>query len=173
MSLIETTPGTADRPPSPARAKVTSALLRRLLLIPTAVATAGALLIAAFAVLSNSENFDGHAIAHWGIAVPTLFLSLVTTRLPDARTAPRRIARLFPIVALMGLAVSQILEGVGAFASSFAGGLEESLELAHGLGEGGTLLAIFVLPLGVIVLVLVYVAAAIRSLRNRRPEANA
>ena len=169
MSLTETSPLAPEGRPQHRTTEAWS-IARRLLLIPTAVATAGAMLIAGFAVLSNSENFDGHAIAHWGIAVPTLFVGLLLARLPEARTPARRIARLFPIVALVGLAVSQVLEGVGAFATSFADGLERSLEFAHGLGEGGTLLAIFVLPLGVMILFVIYVAAAINSLLNRHPE---
>ena len=100
------------------------------------------------------------------MAIPVLFVALVAHRLPEPRTAPRRVTRLFLTVVLIALALSQIVEGIGAFASS-ARSIEGLLESMHRMGEAGTLFSIFALPLSVLFLTLVYAMAAIHTLVRR------
>lgn len=139
-----------------------SALLRRLLLVPTLATLALALFVGVFWLVSDSPNFRGHALGHWLIAVPTLFLALMFVRLPEARTAPRRMARLFIAIVLVVLPAAQLLEGIGAFASSWS-----ALEALHGLGEAGTLFSAFALPLSLVVVAVVYLLAGIRMLTRK------
>lgn len=82
------------------------------------LAAALGLLVAGFWLGSESPNFHEHAAGHWIMAIPVLFVALVIVRLPEARTMPRRMARLFLAIVVLALAASQILEGIGAFAST-------------------------------------------------------
>lgn len=100
------------------------------------------------------------------MAIPALFVGLIVVRLPEARTTPRRIARLFVAVLLLTLATSQLFEGVGAFGSG-KGTADKVLELMHGLGEGGTLFSIFALPLSFVIVAVVYTGAAVGALIAR------
>ena len=130
--------------------------------------------MAAFFVGSDSPNFHGHAIVHWAMAIPIVFVSLLAVRLPEARTTPRRMARLFLTIVLLVLAASSLLEGAGAFASSGTGVADVLLEPLHGLGEAGTLFSVFSLPLSLAIVTAVYVVAGIRVVigrldRTKRP----
>lgn len=78
----------------------------------------------------------------------------------------RRIALLFVAIVVLALAASQLLEGIGAFASG-TGPVDTVLESMHGLGEAGTLFSIFALPLSLVILAVVYALAAMRALIGR------
>lgn len=104
-------------------------------------------------------------------AVPTLFLALVYVRMPEARTAPRRMGRLFVAIVLVVLPVAQLLEGIGAFASSGNGALDAAIEPLHKVGEAGTLFSVFTLPLSLAIVAVVYVVAGIRILVRRSSTA--
>jgi hypothetical protein len=82
-----------------------------------------------------------------------LFVALAVVRLPEARTTPRRIARLFFSVVVLALAASLLLEGAGAF---------EIFAPMHDLGGAIMLFAILTLPFALILLGVVYVVAGIR-----------
>jgi hypothetical protein len=145
--------------------------LRRLLLPALLAAGALGILVLGFSLLSESPNFHGHAAAHWVMAIPVLFLALVVVRLPEARTVPRRMARIFVTMVLVVLPLSLLLEGIGAFASSGNGAFDGAIEPLHGVGEAGTLFATFALPLSVLILAVVYVLAGIRMLVRKSSSA--
>ncbi len=100
------------------------------------------------------------------MALPLLFAGLVLVRLPEPHTVPRRVARLFVVVLMLALAVSQILEGVDAFGSE-KGAVGKMVEALHRLGEAGTLFSILTLPLSFVIVGLVYTFAAVRALMRR------
>ena len=135
-----------------------------MLLVPAVAAGALGLFVAIFWLVSDSPNFHGHALVHWAMAIPVVFGALVIVRLPEAHTRPRRIARLFVAVLVITLAAAQLLEGIGAFAS--ARGIGKTLEPIHVLGEGGTLLSIFTLPVALAFVVVVYALAGANALRR-------
>lgn len=171
--IVTRTEAMADEPngvPATERPGI-GAILRRLLLVPTLAAVALGLLVAIFWQVSASPNFHGHAAGHWVMAVPALFLALVFVRLPEAHTAPRRMARLFLAIVLVVLPLSLLLEGIGAFASSGDGALDGAIEPLHGLGEAGTLFSTFALPLSLVILAVVYVLARIRMLMRKSSSA--
>ena len=144
---------------------------RRLLRIPLAAAATLGALVVGFSLLSDSPNFHGHAAGHWTMAIPVLFVALVIVRLPEARTTPRRIARLLLAIVVFSLAFSLLLEGIGAFASSGKGPLDTALESMHDLGSAGTLFSIFALPLSFVTLAVVYALVATRALIRRLSSA--
>ena len=141
------------------------ALATRMLLVPVVAAGALGLFVGIFWLASDSPDFHGHALFHWAVAIPVVLGALAIVRLPEARTRPRRIARLFVAVLVIVLAASQLLEGIGAFAS--ARGLGKTLEPIHVVGEGGTLLSVFTLPLALAFAVVVYALAGVNALRRR------
>ena len=143
---------------------------RRFFLLPMVASSAVGLLVIGFSLWSESPNFHGHAAGHWLMAVPVLFFALVFVRLPEARTAPRRMARLFLAIVLVVLPFSLLLEGVGAFASSGDGAFDGAIEPLHGFGEAGTLFATFALPLSLVIVTAVYVLAGMRTLFSTSPS---
>lgn len=142
------------------------AMSKQLLAVPALTAISLASLVGALWLVTDSPTFRGHAAGHWAMAVPVVFVALAIFRLPNARTRPRRIAFLFVAVLLATLAVAQLLEGIGAFSSGIAP-VNRVLESTHVLGEGGTLLAIFTLPLALLAFTVVYLSAGIRALARR------
>ncbi len=140
--------------------------LKRLFLLPVGAAAALGLFVIGFGLVSDSRNFHGHAAGHWIMAIPVLFAALAFVRLPEARTAPRRIARLFVALLLIVLTAAQLLEGIGAFASG-EGFVDKILESMHQLGEAATLFSMLALPLSFVLLTVVYALAATRSLVGR------
>lgn len=76
-------------------------------------------------------------------------------------------ARLFVAIVLVVLPASQLLEGIGAFASSG----NTALESLHGLGEAGTLFSTFARPLSLVIVAVVYVLAGIGMLVRRSSTA--
>ncbi len=124
------------------------------------------LVVVGFWLVSDSASFHGHAAGHWIMAIPVLFVGLLIVRLPEAHTMARRIALLFVAIVVLALAASQLLEGIGAFASG-TGPVDTVLESMHGLGEAGTLFSIFALPLSLVILAVVYALAAMRALIGR------
>ena len=114
-------------------------------------------------MVSDSPSFHEHALGHWTMAIPVVFAALVIVRLPEARTRPRRMARLSIAVFVIALAIAFLLEGIGAFTSG-EGLLGSSLEAMHVLGEALTLLSMLGLPLAFVILGTVYALAAMRVL---------
>ena len=141
-------------------------LAERVLLVPAVAAGCLGLFVGIFWLLSDSPDFHGHAVSHWAMAIPVVFGALAIVRLPEARTRPRRIARLFVTVLVSTLAIAQLLEGIGAFAST-DGIVGKTLGSIHAVGEGGTLLSIFTLPLAFAITAVVYAAAGVNALRRR------
>lgn len=125
------------------------------------------LLVVGFTLWSDSPNFHGHAAGHWLMAISVLFVALMFIRLPEAPTAPRRMALLFLATVLVVLPVSLLLEGIGAFASSGDGALDGVIEPLHGLGEAGTLFGTFALPLSLVVVTAVYVLSWMHALMTK------
>ncbi|HEV3472833.1 MAG TPA: hypothetical protein VG408_06455 [Actinomycetota bacterium] len=161
-----------DQAPPAGRGGV-GAAFKRFLLLPVLAAAALGLFVIVFGLASDSPNFHGHAAGHWTMAIPVVFVALVVSRLPEARTTPRRITRLFLAIVLLALAAALLLEGIGAFGSTAKGPLESLLETLHRIGEAMTLFSIFALPLAGVFLAVTYGLAAMRvlvGLRRTRPR---
>jgi hypothetical protein len=137
-------------------------MIRRILLVPVVAAVAVTLVVLGFGLGTDSANFHGHAAGHWIMAIPAVFVALVLARLPEARTTPRRIVRLFFTLVVASFALSLLMEGAGAFAYAGKGTENALLAWMHDAGGAITLFAIFSAPLALILLGFVYSLAAIR-----------